>query len=205
MNSSNTIITFDLHSVVFTPDFKQALKVLWRWPHKLRIIACAFKLGFVWQAFKLLFHDPTDEEFFALFQERCPILLPLIINLFNSFKPIDGTVEILKELKNKNYTLHIASNIGPRRFKTLKEKFPDILDLFDAAKINNGDVKNLIKKPSTQFFMQYLRDCNPDGKKVIFIDDKKQNIQEAEKFGIVGIQFKSPNQLRNSLESLHIL
>ena len=80
MNSSDTIIAFDLHSVVFAPSWKEVIKILWRWPHKLQILACAFKPRFVWQGFTLLFHEPTDEEFFALFHERCPKLLPLLSN-----------------------------------------------------------------------------------------------------------------------------
>lgn len=205
MNKSDTIVAFDLHSVVFTPNWKEVVRILWHWPHKWYIIGCAFKLRFVWQAFKLLFHEPTDEEFFSLFQEQCPKLLPLAIELFNSFKPFEGTVDILKELHTRGYILHIVSNVGPRRFKTLKERFPQIIDLFDAAKINNGKAHNIIKKPNPQFFMEYLRDFNPAGKRVIFIDNNKHNIEAAERFGMIGIVFKSPEQLRNALIQFNIL
>ena len=165
MNPSDTIIAFDLHSVVFAPNWKEVIKILWRWPHKLQIIACAFKPRFVWQGFRLLLHEPTDEEFFALFHERCPKLLPLAIELFNSFKPMRGTVDILKELHTKGYNLHIVSNVGPRRFKTLRERFPQIMDLFDKAKVNNGKAHAIIKKPNPQFFIEYLRTITQQGKK----------------------------------------
>ena len=205
MNPTNTIIAFDLHSVVFAPDWKKSIKILWQWPHKLRLIGCALNIRFVWQCFALLTKDPTDEEYFALFQQRCPRLLPLIIDLFNAFNPIDGTVAILRELKEKRYPLHIASNCGPRRFQKLKERFPFIMDLFDKAKINNCDVNNLIKKPSPQFFEEYLRDYNPDNKKIVFIDNNKHNIKSAATLGIIGILFKSPTQLRDALKQIDIL
>ena len=124
MNPSDTIIAFDLHSVVFAPNWKEVIKILWRWPHKLQIIACAFRATICLARFRLFLHEPTDEEFFALFHERCPKLLPLAIELFNSFKPMRGTVEILKELHAKGYVLHIVSNVGPRRFKSTQRTIP---------------------------------------------------------------------------------
>lgn len=205
MNQTNTILAFDLHSVVFTPDWKKVIHILWIWPHKMQLVVYAFNLRLIWQCFTLLFHEPTDEEFFALFHEQCPKLLPLALELFNSFKPMDGTVELLKELRTKGYVLHIASNVGPRRFKTLQSRFPIVMNLFDKAMINNGDVKNLIKKPNPEFFRLYLRDYNPDGKQIIFIDNNKHNIKAAEPFGIICIHFKSPSQLRDALTPLNIL
>ena len=205
MNSTDTIIAFDLHSVVFTPNWHEIIKIFWHWPHKLLILACFFRFRFIWQCLTLFFHEPTDEEFFALFHERCPKLLPLAIAMFNSFEPMDGTVEILKELKAKGYVLHIASNVGPRRFKRLKERFPLIMNLFDDAKTNNGKANGIIKKPNPQFFIEYLRDYNPTHKKVIFIDDNKHNVKAARAFGIIGIDFKSPCQLRQALVQLQIL
>ena len=205
MNSSDTIIAFDLHSVVFAPSWKEVIKILWQWPHKLQILVCVFRPRFVWHGFTLLFHEPTDEEFFALFHEQCPKLLPLAIELFNSFKPMRGTVDILKELHAKGYVLHIVSNVGPRRFKTLKERFPQIMELFAMAKVNNGKAHHIIKKPNPQFFIDYLRDYIPEGKSVIFIDNNKHNIKAAAALEINGIRFKSPVQLRHALKERHIL
>jgi len=206
MNTNkDTIIAFDLHSVVFKANKCEMLRIVWHWPKKLKLILCGFHLKLVWKAFRLLFHNPTDEEYFALFQQYCPSIAPLIIRLFNAFKPIDGTVDILKELKSQGYTLHIASNIGPRRFAALQSRYPNIMALFEKATINNGNLENLIKKPHAEFFEIYLRDNNPEHKHVIFVDDKLRNINAAQNFGIHGIQFRSPEQLRRALTDMHIL
>lgn len=205
MNQINTILAFDLHSVVFTPNWKEIIRILWRWPHKLHMIVCAFNIRFVWKCFALLFKNPTDEEYFALFQKYCPKLLPLIIDLFNSFKPIDGMVSLLKALKAKGYELHIMSNIGPRRFTYLQQRYPHIIGLFNKAKINNGDIHHLIKKPSLDYFNSYLQDYNPEGKQVLFIDDNKQNIKAANCLGIQTILFTSLHKLRHTLTQLNIL
>lgn len=205
MNPTNTILAFDLHSVIFAFNYKEALTILWKWPHKLSLFLCAFRIRLVWKSFALLFNDPTDEQYFALFQQYCPKLLPLIINLFNAFKPIDGMVNLLKDLKAKGYELHIVSNIGHRRLEFLKKRCPDIIALFDKAKITNGDVYHLIKKPSLEYFIGYLRDYNPTSKLIIFVDDKKQNIEAATSVGIVGIRFISADKLRCAFNKLGIL
>jgi FMN phosphatase YigB (HAD superfamily) len=206
MNTNkDTIIAFDLHSVVFKANIQEMLHILWQWPKKLKLLLCGLNLKLIWKAFRLLLNDPTDEEFFALFQSYCPALLPLIVKLFNAFKPIDKTIDILKELKSQGYILHIASNIGPRRFTALQNRYPDIIGLFEKATINNGNIENLIKKPHPEFFEKYLRDNNPEHRPVIFVDDKLRNITAAQKHGIQGIQFHSPEQLRKALTEMHIL
>jgi len=206
MNTNkDTIITFDLHSVVFKANIQEMLRIVWQWPKKFKLLLCGLNLKLAWKAFRLLFNDPTEEEYFALFQQQCPIIAPLIIKLFNAFKPIDKTVDILKELKSQGYTLHIASNIGPRRFAALQNRYPNIIGLFEKATINNGNLENLIKKPHPEFFEKYLRDNNPEHRPVIFVDDKLRNITAAQKHGIQGIQFRSPEQLRKALTDMHIL
>ena len=205
MDSSNTIIAFDLHSVIFTFNYKEALLIIFQWPYKLTLFLCAFRIRLVWKCFALLFHNPTDEEYFALFQQYCPKLLPLIIELFNAFRPINTMVDLLKELKAKGSELHIASNIGARRFEFLKKRYPDIIALFDKAKITNSDVQHLVKKPSQEYFMSYLKDYNSDHRSIIFIDDKEQNIEAATKVGIIGIRFISADKLRCTFSKLGIL
>jgi FMN phosphatase YigB (HAD superfamily) len=202
MNPTNTIIAFDLHSVIFTLNYREAFSILWRWPHKVSLFLCGFRIRLVWKCLTLLFHNPTDEEYFALFQQYCPKLLPLIIELFNAFIPVDSMVDLLKELKENGYELHILSNIGPRRFEFLQKRYPDIIALFDKVKITNGNIRHLIKKPNLDYFMSYLRDCNPRGKLVLFIDDKKRNIEAANAVGIIGIKFTSADKLRCTLSKL---
>lgn len=204
MNSSNTIIAFDLHSVVFTFNYKKALSILWLWPHKLSLLLCMFRIRLVWKCFTLLFHSPTDEEYFSLFGQYCPKLLPLIIDLFNAFKPINSTVTLLKELKAKGYELHIMSNIGPRRFEYLKTHYPDIIALFDKAKINNGNMLHLIKKPNLEYFSDYVKNYNTHNKSILFIDDKEKNIESASALGIIGIRFTSTDKLQTALQNLGI-
>jgi FMN phosphatase YigB (HAD superfamily) len=201
----NIIIAFDLHSVVFKPDIRRMVCILWRWPKKLSLILCALNLKLVWKSFRLLFNSPTDQEYFAVFQHHCPDILPLVIELFNAFKPIEKTVAIIRELSALGYKLHIASNIGPLRYRVLCDTYPDILKLFERSTIQMGTSGNIIKKPNPEFFNIYLRYNNPEHRKVIFVDDKLCNIAAAQKCGMQVIQFHSPEQLRVALIEMHIL
>lgn len=204
MNPHDVVLAFDLHSVIFTHDWRQVGKILWNYPHKLYAISCGFNLKFVCKSLHLFFDNPTDEEFFALFAQYCPKLVPLALDLMNAYKPQEPMVTIVQKLKSHGYSLHVVSNIGPRRYRTLCEKYPEIMNLFDKAKTINNDIDNLIKKPNPQFFHDYLRDYDPEHKKVIFIDDKKENVQSARSVGLQAIRFKNPSQLICQLDKMGI-
>lgn len=205
MDTKDSLLAFDLHSVLFEPNWKEVAQVLWNYNHKLSIVALAFKPYLIYKSLRLLFNDATDEEFFALCEQHCPKLMPLVIDLMNAHRPIKQMVSILKELKAKGYTLHIISNIGPRRYPMLCSRFPELMSQFEQAKIIKGYTKELIKKPNPQFFKDYLHDFNPKNKTVIFIDDNKRNIKAAQSLGFIGICFENPQQLRTQLASMQIL
>lgn len=205
MKINDTIIAFDLHSVLFKPNWREVGHILWHYKHKLSILACAFKPRLVYKSLRLLANDPTDEEFFALFEQHCPHLMQLAIDLMNAHRLMTPMINLVKELKAKGYALHIISNIGPRRYPTLCSRFPELMAHFDKAKTVYAEAKAIIKKPNPEFFKTYLRDFNPDHKSVIFIDDNKRNINVAKSFGFVCIRFTKPEHLRTQLASLGIL
>lgn len=202
MDPINTIIVFDLHGVIFTPDWTKVFELLCNYDHKLYLISCGFRPRLVYKSLKLLLNNPTDEEFFALFKLYCPKFLPLAVDLMNAHKPVEPMVQILQELKFKGYALHVASNIGPNRFKFLCCKYPLIMNLFEKVKTTSGDLELLIKKPDIQFFKEYQKECNPENKPIIFVDDKKENIVSAQLLGFSGVRFKNVAQLLVQLNML---
>jgi len=201
MTKNNIIITFDLHEVIFTFDYKKVATILWNTPHKWKLFTTLFHLPFIWNLVKMVWNDATDEAFYKLFEQRRPILLPLVIKMTNAQKIIPGMETIVKELADQGYTLHILSNIGPRRFKQLSQDFPQVIGNFKTAKIVQPH-SNPTKKPAVEFFQDYLKNYIKPGQHVIFIDDNKKNIQSARSLGITAIPFKSAAQLRNELEFL---
>jgi len=118
-------------------------------------------------------------------------------------KPIHGTIQLIKMLKNKGYPLHIFSNCSDTVFNILKLTFSDIFGLFDD--ITTQDSSKKLKKPHPHSFENYLIMHNPHRKKVIFIDDKEENINVARSYKIVGLRFHSPEQLQEDLQNLNII
>jgi len=178
---------------------------LWNTKQKWTLFTTIFHFGLVWQLLKMIWHDATDEEFYELFEQQRPILLPLIMEMTNTQKIIPGMDQIIKELADRGYNLHILSNIGPRRFKQLKEDFPPIISQFSQAKIVQPDgPQKKKKKPDPQFFHDYLHEYKQENQNIIFIDDNKKNIAIARSLDITAIQFKSAKQLRKQLAQLGI-
>lgn len=205
MDISNIIVAFDLHGVVLTPEWSSALRAIWEFKHKFSILGVLFKPRMLWLSFKLLFNHPTDEEFFTIIDKYSPTLMPLALSIMNAHKPIKGTVSILHQLKDLGYELHIVSNIGPRRYHYLTQKFPELMNLFVAAKINNGDGLAIQKKPQPGFYRDYLRCYNPYDKTVIFIDNEKANLTTIDHDKMIGVLFKSPAVLEQQLKELEVL
>lgn len=152
MSKENTIITFDLHEVIFTFDLKKVASILWNSNQKWSIFATIFHLPLNWQLIKYLWRDATDEEFYDLFEQRRPILLALIIKMTNAQKIIPGMKQLIKNLARAVYRLDILSNIGPRRFEQLKKDFPEMLCYFKEAKIVHPDTPQLKKTGKTIFY-----------------------------------------------------
>lgn len=115
---------------------------------------------------------------------------------------ISGTVEIFKSLKKSGrYRLLAITNWSAEKFPVARKKFP-WLTLFDDIVVS-GEIKMI--KPDMEIY-KYALDrfqiSNPDSS--IFIDDRVENIDMAEKFGVKGIRYKNPGQLAKDLKKLGI-
>lgn len=200
MNKSIPLIAFDLHGVVFRLDWLQIIRLFWDYPHKMRLVFCGLDPRMARHGLTLLRNHPTDEEVYALFERYHPIVLPFIIECTHTQKPIAETVALLHACKAKGYRLHILSNIGPRRFAELKQRFGRIIGLFDGAQITNGNVRDMIKKPQKRFFDAYFNKYGNQHEQKFFIDDSKSNLKAASEAGFTPIRFKNPRQLAEQLK-----
>lgn len=115
---------------------------------------------------------------------------------------IPETWEIVRKLKAAGYPVYIFSNIGSKGYDQLKTRFPGHFDIFDGYHIMGQ--KGHPGKPHPQSYVgcKALIAQRHAGKNIIFIDDKKANVQAAQNAGIKGIQFSSGKQLRKDLGPL---
>lgn len=114
--------------------------------------------------------------------------------------PIEGMVEILRELKQRGYTLHIASNMTRADFAFYQQQYPGIFALFDAAFVIENSA--MPQKPSRRYFDVY-RATHPTDKQHFFVDDKEENCN-ASGFAYTHV-FKNAQQLRLDLVARGVL
>lgn len=113
----------------------------------------------------------------------------------------EGTVEIMKRLKQAGYPLYGLSNWSAETFPIARKKY-DFFHLLDDAVIS-GEV-GLIK-PEPEIFDLLLQKIGKPAQECLFIDDALENIQQAQKMGFATVHFQSPEHLEEELYRLGIL
>lgn len=111
--------------------------------------------------------------------------------------PIDGTVEILRKIKDsKKFRLYALTNWSA-------ETFPWALDNFSFLHWFEGIVVSGVekcRKPLPEFFHILFDRYNIKPSEAIFIDDNLKNIEGAKAVGLNTITFQSPEQLSREVE-----
>ena len=108
---------------------------------------------------------------------------------------IDGTVEILAELRAARLPVFALSNMEPDRYVTRRERFP-FMNWFDGSVISGLEG---VAKPDPQIFQILLNRHGLDPGRTAFIDDSPGNVAAARELGIAALQFVSPEDLRRDL------
>ncbi len=116
-------------------------------------------------------------------------------------KPTAAMIELVKELKNRNYKLLVLSNLAQEQYDLLQTKYPDITGLFDDI-IVSARVKML--KPNKEIYLHLLDTHKLTAQECVFIDNQKENIEGAQQHGIHGIWHKNIRTTRISLEKLGV-
>jgi 2-haloacid dehalogenase len=114
---------------------------------------------------------------------------------------LNGTVKILKELKQAGYPLYGLSNWSAETFPHARKKH-DFFDLLDDMVIS-GEVGHV--KPHPEIFQIMLDRIGRPAHECLFIDDALANVEQAQAMGFATIHFESPDQLRLRLLELKIL
>lgn len=113
--------------------------------------------------------------------------------------PIDGTVDILKELKESGkYKLYALTNWSHETFPVALQKF-DFLHWFD-GRLVSGEEK--MRKPFNEIYDLLIRKFHIHPGTAVYIDDNERNLTVPESMGMHTVHFESPGQLREELEGL---
>jgi len=116
--------------------------------------------------------------------------------------PIQGTVDILKEIRDsKKFRLYALTNWSAQTFPWALKQF-EFLHWFEGIVVS-GHEKT--RKPFPEFFQILFDRYQVNPSNGLFIDDSLRNIEGAKAVGLPGIWFQSPDQLKNDLQGMGIL
>ena len=115
--------------------------------------------------------------------------------------PIEGTVEILKELHARGTPLFALSNFSAETYPLAAKRF-EFLRLFRDIVVS-GDVK--VIKPDPAIYKILLARAGIEPTAAVFVDDVRANVEAAGELGILGVHFTGPEALRVELRQLGLV
>jgi len=207
VSPEHTIIIFDMHGVLFKSNVFDMIKVIAFSPCAGRIFLHCLNPFFLYELIDLRLQHYIPEYcilFLAKKYDSLQPCVPLLLRVANLQIPQWKTIDLVQQLKNRGYKLHLFSNIGEHLFADLQEQYPDLFSLFDAISIGSP-VNNYRGKPHPSAFYHYIVTHPAHGKQRLLIDDSARNIAFARAFNIAGIRYRSAGSLLKWFKSHGIL
>lgn len=124
-------------------------------------------------------------------------ILDLLENNKNKWHLNDELIDIVKNLKRKNYKIALLSNNSTELRQKLIEN--EIIDLFDEI-IISAEVG--FQKPQPEIFDILFKRLEANPSEVIFVDDTPRSLENADKIGYIPILFKDNKSLKSELSSI---
>jgi 2-haloacid dehalogenase len=115
--------------------------------------------------------------------------------------PIQGTVDVLAELRTRGVPVYALSNWSAETFPSALRRF-EFLQWFDGTLIS-GHVRLI--KPDPRIFQLFLKTHGVDPSEAVYIDDLQHNVDAAAAMGMHGIRFTDPQDLRKELIEVGVL
>lgn len=144
----------------------------------------------------------AEAELIALHPEKEPLIRAWRLRFDETIRgAIDGTVEVLTELKERGTPLYALTNWSGETFPTQLPRFA-FLHWFEGVVVS-GD-EGMIK-PDPKIFRLLLERYGLAAEDCVFIDDNARNAAAADALGIHGVHFRDPASLRRDLSALGLL
>ena len=115
--------------------------------------------------------------------------------------PIEGSVAILAELRERGTRLYFLSNYSAETYPLALGRFA-FLSWFEGGIVSG---EHGVIKPDPAIYRLLIERCAIDPHRAVFIDDVAANAEAASAFGIHGIHFTGPEALRAELVELGLL
>jgi 2-haloacid dehalogenase len=116
--------------------------------------------------------------------------------------PIDGTVEILRELaQQRSVRLFALTNMEAHTYPVRRERY-EFLRWFEGTVVSSEEG---VIKPDERIFRVLLERYGLEPASTLMIDDSSRNIEAARAIGLRTVLFESPEALRVQLEDAGVL
>jgi 2-haloacid dehalogenase len=115
--------------------------------------------------------------------------------------PIDGTVAILEELRDRGLPLYALSNWSAETWPFAAERYP-FLDWF-ADIVISGEAG--VAKPDPRIYRRIIDRNGLDPTTTVFIDDVAANVEAGKELGFIGLLYVDPAGLGGDLAGLGLL
>lgn len=109
--------------------------------------------------------------------------------------PIQGTVDLMSNLRHKGIPLYALSNWSAETFPFALKRF-EFLKWFEGIMLS-GEVG--LVKPDPKIYDLFLKTFAINPASAVYIDDLEPNVRSAAAVGMHGILFTDPAALRNDL------
>ncbi|TGK60216.1 dehalogenase [Leptospira wolffii] len=144
-----------------------------------------------------------EEEFFRRFyldshkDQGLPSPQDLKTQMFSRIEPIPETIEIVKKLKEKGFSVVLASNYSVWYKEVLKS--PEVGELLHSLNSMYFSCEMGVRKPAQEYY-QWIETDYPE-REYVFIDDNATNVEVAGYMNWNSFRFnpKNPEELREFL------
>ncbi|HKQ02985.1 MAG TPA: HAD family phosphatase [Actinomycetes bacterium] len=141
---------------------------------------------------ELVERHPAHAAAISAYHERWPEMLG---------GAVDGTVEILAELRAAGVPVYALTNWSAETFGVARERF-EFLEWFDGVLVSGEE---RIIKPDPAIFRLLLDRFGLDPEATFYVDDSEPNVAAADRLGFDAVRFTTPAQLRRDLVARRLL
>lgn len=114
---------------------------------------------------------------------------------------ISGSVNVLRELRDRGYPLYALTNYSSETFPLARERYGS-LEWFDDIVVSGEEG---LVKPDREIYDLLIRRTGLDPASSVFVDDREENVRTAEDLGFTGIVFRDGEELREEMVRLGLL
>jgi putative hydrolase of the HAD superfamily len=196
-------LAFDLGKVIFDFDYNVALKRLEGRINvdPLKLLELIYKNNFGLHFEKGLV---SPQEFYKEFKRdfQAKISYDEFTSIWSEiFTPKEDVINLVAELKSK-YPIFLISNINQLHYEYLSGHHPQVFTLFKRL-ILSYQVKSV--KPEPAIYQELQRAAGVSYNQIIYIDDRTDLIEAANRLGLQSILFTDYKRLVKDLAKLGIL